>query len=131
MISQMEGSQAVVQAVALCRPEVICAYRTGDAQTIVVALGSVVGTLDETVDAMRDAGESIGVLSIRSYRPFPLAAVRAALKDCKRVVVVEKGFSARMGGNARPRHRLPPEPRLPYPSAPIRAKSSGAARTCP
>jgi pyruvate ferredoxin oxidoreductase alpha subunit len=73
-------------------------YRLDDAETIVVALGSVVGTLEETVDAMRAAGERIGVLSIRSYRPFPLAAVRTALKDAKRVVVLEKSFSVGMGG---------------------------------
>ena len=73
-------------------------YRTEDATTIVVALGSVVGTLEETVDALREAGHKIGVLSIRSYRPFPLAAVRAALKDCERVVVLEKSFSVGMGG---------------------------------
>jgi pyruvate ferredoxin oxidoreductase alpha subunit len=73
-------------------------YRLDDAETIVVALGSVVGTLEETVDAMRAAGERVGVLSIRSYRPFPLAAVRAALKEAKRVVVLEKSFSVGMGG---------------------------------
>jgi pyruvate ferredoxin oxidoreductase alpha subunit len=73
-------------------------YRLDDAETIVVALGSVVGTLEETVDTMRAAGERIGVLSIRSYRPFPLSAVRAALKDAKRVVVLEKSFSVGMGG---------------------------------
>jgi pyruvate ferredoxin oxidoreductase alpha subunit len=73
-------------------------YRIEDAETIVVALGSVVGTLEEAVDAMRDAGEKIGVLSIRSFRPFPLAAVRDALKGAKRVVVLEKSFSVGLGG---------------------------------
>lgn len=73
-------------------------YQTEDATTIVVALGSVVGTLEETVDALRAEGHRVGVLSIRSYRPFPLAAVRAALKGCERVVVVEKSFSVGMGG---------------------------------
>jgi pyruvate ferredoxin oxidoreductase alpha subunit len=73
-------------------------YRIEDAETIVVALGSVVGTLEETIDTLREAGEKIGVLSIRSYRPFPLAAVRAALKGAKRVVVLEKSFSVGMGG---------------------------------
>ncbi len=73
-------------------------YRIEDAETIVVALGSVVGTLEETVDALREVGEKIGILSIRSYRPFPLAAVRAALKGASRVVVLEKSFSVGMGG---------------------------------
>ena len=73
-------------------------YRTGDAETIVVALGSVVGSLEETVDAMRYQGVRIGLLSIRSFRPFPLAAVRAALGHAKRVVVLEKSFAVGLGG---------------------------------
>jgi pyruvate ferredoxin oxidoreductase alpha subunit len=73
-------------------------YRCEDADTIVVALGSVVGTLEETVDAMRAEGVKIGVLSIRSYRPFPLEAVRVALKGAHRVVILEKSFSVGMGG---------------------------------
>jgi pyruvate ferredoxin oxidoreductase alpha subunit len=73
-------------------------YRTEDAETIVVALGSVVGTLEEAVDALRDDGEKVGLLSIRSFRPFPLAAVRAALQHAKRVVVLEKAFSVGLGG---------------------------------
>jgi pyruvate ferredoxin oxidoreductase alpha subunit len=73
-------------------------YRIEDAETIVVALGSVVGTLEETVDTLREAGARIGVLSIRSFRPFPLAAVRAALQHARRVVVLEKSFSVGLGG---------------------------------
>ena len=73
-------------------------YRAEDAETIVVALGSVVGSLEETVDAMRHRGVRIGLLSIRSFRPFPLAAVRAALGHAKRVVVLEKSFAVGLGG---------------------------------
>ena len=74
------------------------AYRCEDAHTIVVALGSVIGTLKDTVDEMRDAGVKIGVLGIHSFRPFPLAAVRAALQHAERVVVLEKSFSVGLGG---------------------------------
>ena len=73
-------------------------YRCEDAHTIVVALGSVIGTLKDTVDQMRDEGHKIGVLGIRSFRPFPLAAVRAALQGAQRVVVLEKSFSVGLGG---------------------------------
>ncbi|CAD5370197.1 Pyruvate synthase subunit PorA [Rubrivivax sp. A210] len=73
-------------------------YRCEDAETIVVALGSVIGTIKDTVDEMRDAGVKIGVLGIHSFRPFPLAAVRAALQGAKRVVVLEKSFSVGLGG---------------------------------
>jgi len=73
-------------------------YRCEDAQTIVVALGSVLGTLQDTVDEMRADGLKIGVLGIGSFRPFPLAAVRAALQGAQRVVVLEKSFSVGLGG---------------------------------
>ena len=73
-------------------------YRTEDAETIVVALGSVLGTIKDAVDEMRTAGVKIGVLGIQSFRPFPLAAVRAALQGAKRVVVLEKSFSVGLGG---------------------------------
>ena len=74
------------------------AYRCEDAETIVVALGSVIGTLKETIDALRDDGVRIGVLGIQSFRPFPLAAVRAALQRARRVVVLEKSFCVGLGG---------------------------------
>lgn len=76
----------------------VSAYRCEDAETIVVALGSVLGTLEDTVDDLRAAGVKIGVLGIRSFRPFPLAAVRAALQGAQRVVVLEKSFSVGLGG---------------------------------
>jgi len=74
------------------------AYRTEDAETIVVALGSVLGTIKDTVDEMRDAGERIGVLGITCFRPWPGDAVREALGGAKRVVVVEKSLAVGLGG---------------------------------
>ena len=73
-------------------------YRIDDAQTIVVALGSVLGTIKDTVDELRADGYKIGVLGIQSFRPFPLAAVRAALQGAERIVVLEKSFSVGLGG---------------------------------
>ena len=73
-------------------------YKTEDAETIVVALGSVLGTLKDTVDEMRAAGDKIGVLGITSYRPFPIDSVRAALQNAQRVVVLEKSLAVGIGG---------------------------------
>lgn len=73
-------------------------YRAEDAETIVVAMGSVLGTIKDTIDEMRDDGHKIGVLGITSYRPFPLAEVRAALQNAKRVVVLEKSLAVGIGG---------------------------------
>ena len=73
-------------------------YRTADADTVVVALGSVLGTIKDTIDDMREQGVRVGVLGIVSFRPFPLAAIREALKNAKRVVVLEKSLAIGIGG---------------------------------
>jgi pyruvate ferredoxin oxidoreductase alpha subunit len=73
-------------------------YRLEDAETVVVALGSVLGTIEDTIDELREAGESIGALAIKSFRPFPLAEVRTALAGAKRVVVLEKALAVGIGG---------------------------------
>jgi pyruvate ferredoxin oxidoreductase alpha subunit len=73
-------------------------YRTQDADTIVIALGSVLGTIKDTIDELRAAGMKIGALGITSFRPFPLAAVRAALTAARRVVVLERAFAVGIGG---------------------------------
>ena len=73
-------------------------YRCEDAETVVIALGSVLGTIKDAVDEMRASGEKIGVLGIQSFRPFPLGAVRNAVQGAKRVVVLEKSFSVGLGG---------------------------------
>ncbi|HJW26708.1 MAG TPA: transketolase C-terminal domain-containing protein [Rhodocyclaceae bacterium] len=73
-------------------------YRMDGAETVVIALGSVLGTIKDVVDEMREAGHSIGVLGITSFRPFPSEAIRQALKGAKRIVVLEKCFAVGMGG---------------------------------
>lgn len=73
-------------------------YRTEDAETIVVALGSVVGTIKDTVDEMRDQGIRVGAVKVVSFRPFPLAQLRGALEGAARVVVVEKDLALGLGG---------------------------------
>ena len=74
------------------------AYRTGDADTVVVALGSVLGTIKDTVDALRDKGHRFGVLGITCFRPWPTVAIREALAGAKRVIVLEKAFGVGLGG---------------------------------
>ena len=74
------------------------AYRTGDADTVVVALGSVLGTIKDTVDTLRDKGHRFGVLGITCFRPWPTVAIREALAGAKRVIVLEKAFGVGLGG---------------------------------
>jgi pyruvate ferredoxin oxidoreductase alpha subunit len=73
-------------------------YKTEDAETIVVALGSVLGTVEDAVDELREQGVKIGALAIKSFRPFPLEEVREALGHAERVVVLEKALAIGVGG---------------------------------
>jgi pyruvate ferredoxin oxidoreductase alpha subunit len=73
-------------------------YRTDDAEIIVVALGSVLGTLKDAVDELRADGLKIGVLGITTFRPFPAATVREALAGARRVVVLERALATGSGG---------------------------------
>jgi len=73
-------------------------YRADDAETIVLALGSVLGTIEDVIDELRDDGVSIGAIGLKCFRPFPLDEVRTALANAKRVVVVEKAFAVGAGG---------------------------------
>ena len=73
-------------------------YQIEDAETVVVALGSVNGTINDVIDTQREAGAKIGSVSICSFRPFPLVALADALEGAKRVVCLEKSLAPGLGG---------------------------------
>ena len=69
------------------------AYRTDDADVILVALGSVAGTIKDAVDELRNAGKKVGLVKIRCYRPFPHESIRQAVNGAKVVAVMDANFS--------------------------------------
>ncbi|HTU86352.1 MAG TPA: transketolase C-terminal domain-containing protein [Solirubrobacteraceae bacterium] len=73
-------------------------YRSHDADTIVVALGSVLGTIEDVIDEMRQDGIRIGCIGLKTFRPWPGDELRAAVGHAKRVVVLEKALSTGLGG---------------------------------
>jgi pyruvate ferredoxin oxidoreductase alpha subunit len=73
-------------------------YRLDGAKTVMVGMGSVVGTMREAVDVMREKDQDVGLLKIRAFRPFPREAVYEALKDADTIVAVEKSISLGYGG---------------------------------
>jgi pyruvate ferredoxin oxidoreductase alpha subunit len=73
-------------------------YRTEDAETVVLALGSVLGTIEDVIDERREQGERIGAVGLKCFRPYPLDEVREALGHAQRVVVLEKAFAVGAGG---------------------------------
>ena len=78
--------------------------RADDAQTIAIALGSVLGTFKDTVDALRDEGVSLGVIGITSLRPFPISALRDTTANAQRITSSWRCRSA-AAGTAPTRHR--------------------------
>ncbi|MDZ7330920.1 MAG: pyruvate ferredoxin oxidoreductase [candidate division KSB1 bacterium] len=68
-------------------------YRLDDAERAIILMGSSVGTAKDVVDDLRDAGEKVGLIKIRVYRPFPYDAIRAALKKLKAVAVLDRAVS--------------------------------------
>jgi pyruvate ferredoxin oxidoreductase alpha subunit len=88
-------------------------YRMDDAETVVVAMGSVLGTIKDTVDEMREQGVRIGVLGITCFRPWPRAVVREALAAARRIIVLEKSIAIGLGGivsnNVRGSYGGPPD----------------------
>jgi pyruvate ferredoxin oxidoreductase alpha subunit len=73
-------------------------YRSHDADTVVLALGSVLGTVEEVVDELREEGVRIGCVGVKAFRPWPAREVRSALADARRVIVLEKALSVGIGG---------------------------------
>jgi len=68
-------------------------YCTRDAEKVIVAMGSVCGTIKEVVDELRKKGKKIGLLKVISYRPFPYARIYEALKNVPRIAILDKSVS--------------------------------------
>ncbi len=68
-------------------------YVLDDAEIVIMAMGSVIGTIKDTIDVLRSEGESVGLLKVRSFRPFPVEAVRTALKNARIVITLDKNIS--------------------------------------
>jgi pyruvate ferredoxin oxidoreductase alpha subunit len=68
-------------------------YRLEDAETAIVAMGSVCGTTKDAIDEMRAKGQKVGLLKIRVFRPFPAEELKKALSHVKRVAVLDKNIS--------------------------------------
>ncbi|MGI9134528.1 MAG: pyruvate ferredoxin oxidoreductase, partial [Rhodoferax sp.] len=73
-------------------------YRCDGARTVVLTMGSMCGTARDAVDAMRDAGQAVGLLKLRLFRPLPAQALRQALVGVEEVVVLDRNYSPGHGG---------------------------------
>ncbi len=73
-------------------------YQIDDAETLVLALGSVNGTIKDAVDELRSEGWPVGCIQLCSFRPFPSQLLRYVIHNAKRVIVIEKDLSVGKGG---------------------------------
>ena len=73
-------------------------YKLEDADTVIVAIGSVIGTIKDSIDLMRANGLKVGCLKVRTFRPFPNEAIVNALKNIKNVIVIDRASSVGNGG---------------------------------
>jgi pyruvate-ferredoxin/flavodoxin oxidoreductase len=78
----------------------ISEYKTADAETVFVSLGSAAENIEAAVDYLRDRrGAKLGSIHINVFRPFPDAAVVAALAGKKNVIVLERTDEPLAGDN--------------------------------
>nr|WP_304642017.1 pyruvate ferredoxin oxidoreductase [uncultured Parasutterella sp.] len=73
-------------------------YRAEDAEVMVIALGSTIGTIKDVIDEMREDSKKVGLLGIKAYRPFPQQEVFAALEKVKTAVVIDRALQVGIGG---------------------------------
>ncbi|MFC1703243.1 pyruvate ferredoxin oxidoreductase [Candidatus Omnitrophota bacterium] len=79
-------------------PGLVEGYRLEGAQQVIVSMGSITGTIKETVDDLRNEGKKVGALKVVTYRPFPKHAILDALKDVSEIAVVDKSISLGLNG---------------------------------
>ncbi len=65
-------------------------YKAKDAETVIICMGSCAANAKNAADVL----DSVGVLKVRCYRPFPAEEIKQICRDAKKVVVFEKAMSA-------------------------------------
>ena len=68
-------------------------YKTEEADTILLTMGSLTNEASLAVDMLREKGHKTGVVGLRVFRPFPAQQLRQALSGAKQVVIFDKNIS--------------------------------------
>ena len=68
-------------------------YRTEDAETLLITMGSCGETASVAVDKLREEGRSVGLVKIRLWRPFPFDEFKKATLGAKQLVVIDRAIS--------------------------------------
>jgi len=78
--------------------DTIQCFATEDAETILVASGTIATTARDVVRRRRAAGEKLGLVKIKMFRPFPIATMQAACSSARRMAVLDRNYAAGTGG---------------------------------
>jgi len=68
-------------------------YRMDGAEYAIMTIGSMTGAAKDAVDEARERGDKVGLVKVKTYRPFPVQALAGALADVKAVGVVDRSVS--------------------------------------
>jgi pyruvate/2-oxoacid:ferredoxin oxidoreductase alpha subunit len=74
------------------------AYRTDDAETVLIACNTMARTARRVIDARRARGERIGLVKLKMFRPFPRTELIAAVGGARRIGVLDRNHSPGSGG---------------------------------
>lgn len=73
-------------------------YKTEDAKQVIIGLGSLCSTSRVAIDEMREKGKKVGLIKVKSFRPFPSDELRKILEKIKGIAVIDRALS--LGSNA-------------------------------
>jgi pyruvate/2-oxoacid:ferredoxin oxidoreductase alpha subunit len=73
-------------------------FHTEDADRVLIVSGSIASTARAVVRARREAGDNVGLIKMKMFRPFPEAAILEACQGCAKVGVLDRNYAAGMGG---------------------------------
>lgn len=105
MESAMQKAKAVIEQVGLefekffgRRYGLVEAVKCEDAEVVLISSGSFTSPARVAIDSLREQGHKVGLLKIRTFRPFPAEKVREILANKKSVVVLDRNISFGKGG---------------------------------
>ncbi len=75
------------------RYDLVEEYRCENAETIVIASGSIAGTAKDVIDSVRDSGKKVGLIRVRVFRPFPREEIRKIVENTKQIGVIDRNIS--------------------------------------
>ena len=78
--------------------DVIQTFAMDDADVVLVVSGTMATTAREVVRKRRAAGEKIGLVKLKMFRPYPEAALREACQSATKIAVLDRNYAAGAGG---------------------------------